>query len=208
MIFDADGVLFDSTESNTSYYNAIYAEVGEPPLSPEEEKAGVFMSAVQVFELRAGGDQARLARMREVARALDFTPFFKLLRQPFELRPFLTEIKRRYRIGLATNRSATVPGLIEHLGLDGVFEAVASARDKVRPKPAPDILTLCLKRADVAAARAVYVGDSETDRIAAMAAGTCFIGVGARVDHEPRIDRLEQLPDILSRSFGNGDRAN
>ncbi|MGH7985793.1 MAG: HAD family hydrolase [Candidatus Binataceae bacterium] len=202
VIFDADGVLFDSTESNTSYYNAIYAEVGEPPLSPEEEKAGVFMSALQVFEMRAAGDQERMARMREVARAIDFTPFFKLLRPPLALRSFLAEIKRRYRIALATNRSATVPGLIEHLGLGGVFDAVASARDKVRPKPAPDILTLCLQRADAAAARAVYVGDSETDRIAAMAAGTRFIGVGARIEHEPRIERLEQLPALLERAFG------
>ena len=40
VIFDADGVLFDSTESNTAYYNAIFARVGEPPMSPLEEKAG------------------------------------------------------------------------------------------------------------------------------------------------------------------------
>ena len=27
VIFDADGVLFDSSESNTAYYNAIFARV-------------------------------------------------------------------------------------------------------------------------------------------------------------------------------------
>jgi phosphoglycolate phosphatase len=201
VIFDADGVLFDSTESNTSYYNAIYAEIGEPPMSPEEEKAGVFMSAPQVFELRANGDEQRMARMREVARTIDFTPFFKLLRPPFELRPFLMGMKERYRIALATNRSATIPALIEHLGLSGVFDAVASVRDKVRPKPAPDILKLCLRRAGVPPFQAVYVGDSETDRIAAMAAGTRFIGVGPRIGHSPRIERLEQLPAWLDGVF-------
>jgi phosphoglycolate phosphatase len=202
VIFDADGVLFDSTDSNTAYYNAIFARVGETPMSPAEEKAGVFMSAPQVFELRAASDQERIARMREVARAMDATPFFHLLRPFPGLRSFLLEIKRRYGIGLATNRSATIPAIIDYLGLTGVFDAVASVRDKVKPKPAPDILELCLKRAGVAPPHAVYVGDSETDRIASEAARLNFIGVGGRVDHQNSIARLDELPAALERIFG------
>src|SRR5580704_15023766 len=170
VIFDADGVLFDSTESNVAYYNAIFAQMHEPPMNREEEKACVFMAALQVFELRARGDRAKFERMREIARVMDPTPFFNLMRPPIELRPFLSALKQRYRLGLATNRSATIPALIDHLGLEGIFDAVASARDPVRPKPAPDIVELCLARAGVIAPRAVYVGDSETDRIAAAAA--------------------------------------
>ncbi|MBV8358242.1 MAG: HAD family hydrolase [Deltaproteobacteria bacterium] len=203
VIFDADGVLFDSTESNTAYYNAIFTRVGEPPMSPIEEKAGVFMSAPQVFDLRAAGDQERIARMREVARAMDATPFFRLLRPFPGLRSFLLEIKQRYSIGLATNRSATIPAIIDYLGLTGIFDAVASVRDKVKPKPAPDILELCLKRAGVAPPHAVYVGDSETDRIASEAAQLNFIGVGARVDHRNLIASLDELPAALERLFSS-----
>lgn len=202
VIFDADGVLFESADSNTAYYNAIFAEVGEPPLSLAEERAGVFMAAMQVFELRAHGDQAKLARMREIARSIDFTPFFKLLRPPFELRPFLLEMKRRYRVALATNRSATTRGLIEHLGLGAVFDAVASAQDKVRPKPAPDIVRLCLERARVTPERAVYVGDSQIDVEAATGAGAHFLGVGARVVHPHRVASLGEVPAALERMFG------
>ncbi len=199
VIFDADGVLFDSTESNTAYYNAIFARIGEPPMTPIEEKAGVFMSAPQVFELRAAGDQQRIAQMREVARAMDATPFFKLLRPVPGLRPFLLEIKRRYRIGLATNRSATIPAIIDFLDLTGIFDAIASVRDRVKPKPAPDILELCLKRACIAPENAVYVGDSETDRIASDAARLHFVGVGTRVEHHNLISRLGELPEALQR---------
>jgi phosphoglycolate phosphatase len=201
VIFDADGVLFDSTESNTAYYNAIFAEIGDPPLSPDEERAGIFMAAMQIFESRADGDAARLARMREVARSIDFGPFFELLRPPFELRPFLLELKRRYRVALATNRSATTHGLIGHLGLEGVFDAVASARDKVRPKPAPDIVRLCLERAGVAPERAIYVGDSQIDAEAAGSAGAHFLGVGARVLHPHRVATLGEVPAALERMF-------
>ncbi|MGD0288519.1 MAG: HAD family hydrolase [Candidatus Binataceae bacterium] len=202
VMFDADGVLFDSTESNTVYYNAIFAQMGERRMNPDEGKAGVFMAAPQVFELRARGDAAKFDRMREIARTMDATPFFNLMRPPVELRPFLSTLKLRYRLALATNRSATIPALIGHLGLDGIFDAVASARDKVRPKPAPDIVELCLARAGVEAPRAVYVGDSETDRIAAEAAGVHFIGLGDRVDHEHWIEQLIELPERLELIFG------
>jgi HAD superfamily hydrolase (TIGR01509 family) len=203
VIFDADGVLFDSTESNTAYYNAIFDLLGEVAMSPDEEKAGVFLSAPQVFELRAAGDAARIARMREVARTMDSTPFFKMLRPHPELRSFLLGIKQTYRLGLATNRSATIPAIIDYLGLAGVFDAVASARDKVRPKPAPDILHLCLERASVTANRAVYVGDSATDLVAAEAAGMHFIGLGERAPHVHQIGRLEELPEKLHEIFGH-----
>ncbi len=98
VIFDADGVLFDSTESNTAYYNAIFDLLGEVAMSPDEEKAGVFLSAPQVFELRAAGDAARIARMREVARTMDSTPFFKMLRPHPELRSFLLEYQANLSI--------------------------------------------------------------------------------------------------------------
>jgi phosphoglycolate phosphatase len=201
VIFDADGVLFDSTESNTAYYNAIFARVGEPPMTPLEAKAGVFMSASQVFDLRAARNPQLIARMRETALSMDATPFFELFRPFPNLRSFLLEIKRDYRIGLATNRSATIPAVVDYLGLTGVFDAVASVRDKVKPKPAPDILELCLRRAAVLPANAVYVGDSETDWLASEAAGLNFIGVGERIDHKNWIASLDELPAALRRLF-------
>jgi len=197
VMFDADGVLFDSTESNVAYYNWIFAKVGEPPLDRDEEISAVSYAAAEVFAARARGDAAKLRAMHEVTRNMDQAPFFKMLRPPFELRPFMNDLKRRYKLGLATNRSATVPALVEHLDLGGIFDAVASALDKVPPKPAPDILRLCLARAGVEAERAVYVGDSRIDREAAMSAGTHFIGVGPRIEHDRTIATIADLRAAL-----------
>src|SRR5580700_11387976 len=197
VMFDADGVLFDSTESNIAYYNFIFAQLGEPPLDRTEEIASISYAASEVFAARARGDGAKLARMHDVTRTMDQTPFFKMLRPSLELRPFMLALKRRYKLGLATNRSATVPALVEHLGLAGVFDAVASALDKVRPKPAPDILKLCMQRAGATPEQAVYVGDSPIDREAAEAAGVAFLGVGDRVDHHHRIAGLGDIASAL-----------
>ena len=196
-MFDADGVLFDSTESNVAYYNWIFAKVGEPPLDRDEEISAISFAASEVFAARARGDAAKLDMMRAVTRTMDQSPFFKMLRPPFELRPFMLELKNRYKLGLATNRSATVPALVEHLGLAGIFDAVASALDHVRPKPAPDILRLCLDRANVDATHAVYVGDSRIDHEAADAAGMHFIGVGSRIEHPRLIDTIAELRTAL-----------
>ncbi len=201
VMFDADGVLFDSSESNVAYYNEIFRLIGEPLLDPAEERACIFLAALQVFENRAKGDTAKVERMREVARTMDSTPFFRLLRPYPGVREMLLEFKRQYRLGLATNRSATIPAIIDYIGLSGIFDAVASAKDKVRPKPAPDIVQLCLERAGVDAERAVYIGDSETDRIAAEEAGTHFIGVGERAPHFHQIEHLGQLPEKLRELF-------
>jgi phosphoglycolate phosphatase len=202
VIFDADGVLFDSTESNVAYYNAIFAAIDEPPMNPAEERACVFMAAAQVFAVRTAGAEDKAARMHDVARTLDATRFFTLLRPPPRLRAILLDLKRSYRLGLATNRSATIPAIVDYLGLDGLFDAIASARDPVRPKPAPDILALCLERAGVKPERAVYVGDSDTDRVAALAAGTHFVGMGERAPHHHWIAALDELPQRLAEIFG------
>jgi phosphoglycolate phosphatase-like HAD superfamily hydrolase len=203
VMFDADGVLFDSDESNIAYYNAIFEGIGEPPLDPDERAACVYHAADQVFKMRARGDEARVARMHELGKSLDFKRFFDLLRPPFALRPFMLDLKRRYRLGLATNRSATVPAVLHHLGIADLFDAVASARDKVAPKPAPDILRLCIERANSNAASTVYVGDAEIDRIAADAAGVRFIGIGHRVEHHHRVPVLGELPRLLDQ-LANG----
>jgi phosphoglycolate phosphatase len=199
LMFDADGVLFESFESNIAYYNAIFAQIGEPPLDADEEIKSISYAAADVFKLRAKQNPEMLERIHGVARTIDQRPFFDLLRPPFELRPFMMDLKRRYRLGLATNRSATVPALVEHLNLADVFDAIASALDKVPPKPAPDILRLCLERAKVAPENAIYLGDSPIDRVAAEAAGIAFIGVGTRVEHHYRIASLHELDDVLRR---------
>ncbi len=198
-MFDADGVLFESFESNIAYYNAIFAQVGEPPLDSEEEIMSISYAASDVFKLRARHNAEMLERIHGIARNLDQQPFFNLLRPPFELRPFMLELKRRYRLALATNRSTTVPALVEHLNLTDIFDAIASALDKVPPKPAPDILRLCMERARVRPEQTVYVGDSPIDRQAAAAAGVAFIGVGERVDHHHRITSLHELRDAIAK---------
>jgi len=154
-------VLFDSTESNTAYYNAIYALMDEPRLNPEEEKAGVFMAAPQVFELgrRAiARNTIACVNRRDDGRPLVLQPDAP----PVGIAPIFecdeAALSARARDESIGDDSA----LIDHLGLEGIFDAVASARDRT-PKPRR-IVELCLKRAGVDASRAVYVATARRIR--------------------------------------------
>ena len=92
---------------------------------------------------------------------------------------------------------------MEHLKLEGLFDAIASVLDGMPPKPAPDILQLCMQRAGTAPQRSVYVGDSPIDCQAAHEAGTHFIAVGSRVDHTFRIKTIRELPETLEKLARN-----
>src|SRR5262249_17648915 len=120
VIFDADAVLFYSIESNVAYYNAIFRQVGEPALDAPQDSRSISYAADEMFIARARSDRTKLEAMRAVARSLDGSAFFKMLRPPLELRPFMLQLRPRYRLGLATNRSQTVPKLVEHLKLEGI----------------------------------------------------------------------------------------
>ena len=76
------------------------------------------------------------------------------------------------RCGVVTSRTrwqieyGFTPG-----GLDHYFDAIVSAEDAPRTKPAPDPLLDCLRRMGGMAADAVYIGDSAGDMQCAAAAG-------------------------------------
>ncbi len=87
--------------------------------------------------------------------------------------------RHRIRLGLVT---ASTRGVVEpnlrRLNLEGVFETMLFAGDVRNGKPHPEALLLGLRDLGVAAADAVYVGDTVTDLEMARAAGSPFVAVG------------------------------
>ena len=57
--FDADGVLFDSDESNVAYYNWIFAQIGEPPLDRDEARLDHVSSPGKTAAVRLACNRPR-----------------------------------------------------------------------------------------------------------------------------------------------------
>jgi len=198
VIFDCDGVLFDSWHANVAYYNAVRAALGLPPMDADWERRAHFLAASSVFQEMFTDDRALLERARRIAQTIDYEPFYELMVPVPGLHEVLAQLRPSWRLGMATNRGSTVQEVVRRFGLDAWLDAAVGVLDVSRPKPYPDVIEECLARLAVAPAAAVYIGDAESDAAAARAAGVRFVGVGEHVSHVPVVPDLRALPAILA----------
>lgn len=197
VVFDCDGVLFDSLPANIAYYSTILRQMGYPPMTPEQARLAHRSSSLQFFEHVFHGDPEKIARAKEVAAATDYEPFYALMRPAPDMYPVLERLRAMYRLAMATNRGYTAHEVVRRFGLAPYLETTVGIRDVARPKPYPDMLEECLRRLAVPAHEAVYVGDADTDYTAARAAGMHFVAFGDLDVPAPRVGDLHQLADAL-----------
>lgn len=199
VIFDCDGVLFDSWHANVAYYNAIRARLGLPPMSAEWEHRAHFLAASSVFQEMFADDRALLERARQVAQTIDYEPFYELMVPVPGLHEVLSQLRPSWRLGMATNRGSTVQEVVRRFGLDTWLDAAVGVLDVARPKPHPDVIEECLVRLAVLPEAAVYVGDAESDAAAARSAGVHFVAVGELPSSERVVRDLREIPAVLDR---------
>lgn len=197
IIFDCDGVLFDSRRANVAFHNTVLEKLGQPLLDVTGEDLGHFMAADQLYDHLFGADTPLRARASEIARSLDYAPFYEFMHPVDGLFEILDQLKRRYHLAMASNRARTAQGVAERFGLDRYLSLVVGTRDVPRPKPAPDMLHLCMQRLGVDPAATLFVGDAVTDRDAARAADVRFIGVGPHSGVADPINSFDELPARL-----------
>jgi phosphoglycolate phosphatase len=199
VIFDCDGVLFDSWGANVAYYNAIRSALHLGPMDASWEAAAHVLAGPEVIDRMFADDPSRLARARELGRTIDYGPYYALMTPAAGLFDVLGTLRRTHRLGMATNRGRTVTGVVAHFGLGAFLETAVGISDVPRPKPHPDVIVECLARLGVAPDAALYVGDAESDLLAARAAGVAFVAVGDAPWSADRITGLAELPAFVTR---------
>lgn len=202
VVFDCDGVLFDSWRANVAFYNAVLESAGLPPMDEEWERRAHVMASAELLEAMFAADLAVLERVRQAAQVADYGPFYDLMEPVPGLYEVLDELACAYRLAMASNRGRTLNEVARRFGLDRRLQCVVGVLDVARPKPHPDMLLACLERLGVRAGEAVFVGDAITDRDAARAAGMHFVAAGPHEWAERRIEDLRQLPAYLDSMRG------
>lgn len=164
VIFDCDGVLFDSREANRAYYNQLLAQFDCPPMTEDEvqyvHSHNVTDSVAHIFRHHSHIKQALVDRYRT---ELDYTPYLKHMIMEPDLMEFLELVKPRYHTAISTNRTTTMPMLLDIFKLEPWFEQVVTALDTPHPKPAPDALHMILDNFGLDVSEAIYIGDSDVD---------------------------------------------
>jgi HAD superfamily hydrolase (TIGR01509 family) len=202
--FDCDGVLFDTRLANRRYYNRVLAHLNRPPMT-DAQFAYAHMHTVEDSLAFLLDDPADLQQAHEFRNQMGYTPFLKYMVIEPTLRSLLRSLRPRFRTAIATNRTNTMASLLKTFDLEGDFDLVVCASDVPLPKPHPDVLLRVMAHFEVGPEQVVYVGDSQLDESAALAAGVPFVAYGeGGLNGACEIQRLEELRALLGGASCTG----
>lgn len=176
VIYDCDGVLFDSLDANSRLYNYIALSMDRGPLTPEElwycHTHTVYESINHLFR----HDGKLEERALDLLRTINLGDFVEYLKMEPHLIETLTELKRR-NIGraISTNRTTSMKYIMERFDLWPYFDMVVTALDVKHPKPHPESVEKILDALKFDKKKTLYVGDSGVDRETAQSSGVRFI---------------------------------
>lgn len=201
IIFDCDGVMFQSIKANQKYYNSLLEYFGRPPMNKKELEYvhihNVMDSVLYIF--RNYPDKPE--DIHTYRKKISYHPFLKYMEIEPDLVYFLDETKPRYNLAIATNRTDTMEPLLEEFGLTGYFGIVKTASNSKRPKPTADPLLEVLEYFGNTVDEAIFIGDSAVDEETAKNCGMQLIAFKNKaLDSTCHIENFTELLKLLPRS--------
>lgn len=175
IVFDCDGVLFDTALANRKFYDELLAAFGKPGLT-DPQFVNVHMMTVKAAIEYLFSDRKELSEVYHTLQQIGYAKFIPYMKMEKGLVPLLDILKGRGFIrAIATNRTNTMGKVLQDHDLTFCFEMVVTASDVENPKPDPEQLLKIMAAFDLEPQQIVFIGDSEYDQKAARSAGTWFI---------------------------------
>lgn len=176
VVFDCDGVMFDSKNLNQEFYNHLLSHFGLSAMSDEEleyvHSHNVIDSSAHIFR---NYPQISLEKVHNYRTSLNYSEFLHHMTMEEDLVFFLDSIKEKYGLAISTNRSDTMNMILETFGLTGYFGKVMTSSNARRSKPAPDAMLEILEFYKLDASEAIYIGDTIVDQYHAESSGVELI---------------------------------
>ena len=204
VIYDCDGVLFDSLEANRKLYDSIAVSIGRAPLTEEELRychMNTVGDSIHCLFRDDGAAEAKAVRfLKEQVDFKDFIPY--LIMEPHLLETLSSLREKGIMTAISTNRTTSMPHIMERFRLQPYFDMVVTALDVTRPKPDPESVNLILDKLHLRPEETLYVGDSEIDLGTARSAGVTFVAYKNRAISTGIL--IENHREIL-RFLSNGE---
>ncbi|MFC1524158.1 HAD family hydrolase [Thermodesulfobacteriota bacterium] len=203
IIFDCDGVLFDSKDANKHYYNYLLDHFGHPPMNEEELNYVHIHQVIDSTRHIFRNYPEDLQKANEYRMSLEYTPFLKHMNMEPDLLEFLTLARKSYKTAISTNRTNTMPAVMEMFGLSPYFDMVVTPLDVENPKPHPEALLKILNQFKLTAGESIYIGDSMVDRDHSL---NCNMPMIAFRNRElPAEYHVDTFMEITALPLFNGD---
>jgi len=205
VVFDCDGVMFDSSAVNTAYYNHLLDAFGRP-LMNSAQRAYVHAHTVDESVAFLFQDAAMQMQVHNHRLAMDYAPFLKLMTIEPGLITLLQAVRPAMKTAIATNRTDTMDIVLDAFGLTDMFDMVVTARHVPHPKPHPAQLQKIGAALQAAPDRMLYIGDSTVDADAAVAAGVVFVAfANPALTADYHVSSMAQIHAIV---FNDGRQVN
>ena len=217
VIFDLDGTLADTSGDLIAAANACFRRMGVGDVLDPAADQGVALR---------GGKRMLTVGLERLGR---YDPAVVEEYYPVLLDAYAAEIDRHtllypgamaavaalraagYGVGVCTNKPERLAHLLlERLGVRDAFASLVGADTLPVRKPDPEPLREAARRLGGDPARTLLVGDSDTDRNTARAAGVPSVLVTfgpsgadmAALAPEALLERFEDLPDLVGQLIG------
>ena len=202
VVYDCDGVLFDSLEANTKLYNDLCALVGRGPLKEEEMQYVHTHTVFEALHFIFGKENDLEKKALEILKQkqVDLKNYVMYLRMEPHLLQNLESLKEKGILrAINTNRTTSMKYIMERFNLWPYFEMVVTALDVKNPKPHPESIEKIIQELKLNKEEAVFVGDSDVDQQTAKSSGIKFIAYKNRDIQndayiEDHLDVLKLLP--------------
>lgn len=198
VIFDCDGVMFDTAGINKAYYNRVLAHMGRPEMADEDfDYVHAHTGDESIAYLFKNPESFRAAQaFRTTMNYMEFIPDMEI--EP-HLKPLIKALRPRYKTAIVTNRTDTMPAIMSEYDLKEDFDMVVTAWDVERPKPDPEGLIKVLDHFRISPDEAIYVGDTHVDEAASAAAGITFVAyANPSLEAAYHIRNLGEIRNIVS----------
>ncbi len=199
IVFDCDGVMFQTGELNRKYYNTLLEKFELPEMSDEQFEFVKMHTAddciAHIFSDK-DVDKELLEKERKKLSYRDFVPYMEMTEGLLSVLDFFKE--RNCNTAIATNRSNTMDLVMQTFNLEKRFDIVVTASDVENPKPHPEQLLKIKSFFNRESENMVYIGDSILDQQAALGAGIIFIAFGnKKLKADFHVNSMENLKKLF-----------
>ena len=201
VIYDCDGVMFDSLEANCVFYGEIFRQMGLRLDREDTEMMRIIHTYANRDVLRYFFPENEVFEQAVlIAKGINYLSLVHLMKMEDELETTLKALKGRMHLAVCTNRSSSMDAVLEGFGLAGYFSFVMTAAKASFPKPHPDPLNRVLAHFGLKPHEALFVGDSKVDAEAAAAASVPFVAYKANLGGV-RIDSHGELLSLIDQGI-------
>jgi HAD superfamily hydrolase (TIGR01549 family) len=198
VIFDCDGVMFDTAIANRKYYDEVLEKFNRPQLT-DEQFINVHMMTVKAAIEYLFSDIKDLSDVFACLEKIGYHKFIEYMVMEKGFEKLLMSLKDNgYIIGIATNRTNTMEKILKDFHLEEYFDVVMTSAMVKNPKPDPEQLIIIMEKLKLNPEEIFFIGDSEYDGKAAAGAKVKFAAFkNPDMKADFNVDSMDEIARIL-----------